>query len=285
MHLMATAPETLRTLSAMTDDASAESPAESSAPSTPVESRLPSRSVGISRQNTVSAALEAYAREQQEALTGHGPAVRMSTAGGEHSYLTSIVGMTGQQILIIAAPKSDEGEPADIQLGQRWVFRTIHHTTAVRFEGIVKSVVAGDTPHVYVELTSDIERRVVRKAARVAVSMRATLLLPTAVQALVIDLSIGGARVAIDADMTLDSGHSVMCSTTITIVDRLYALELKGLVLSREPPLANHPDIAIYRMRFDSFSDISFLALQAYLATQLVKELDSFWRLVAGPLR
>src|SRR5690606_31463384 len=142
-------------------------------PSTPKARRPLLRSMDADHQNAVSAALEAYAREQQEALGGHGPALRMSTADGERSYLTSIIGSSGQQVLIIAAPKDAGGRVADLGPGQHWVFRTIHYTTALRFEGVVKRVVDDAAPHVYVELTGEIQRRVVRKAARVAVSIRA----------------------------------------------------------------------------------------------------------------
>jgi hypothetical protein len=203
---------------------------------------------------------------------------------GDQSFLTSIVGSSGPQTLVIAAPTLPEGGPALIEPGQRWMFRTIYHTTALRFEGMIKCIVPDAAPHAYVELSGDIERRVVRKAARVAVSMHATLL-PAMVHALVLDLSIGGARFAIDADESPKIGHSVVCSTVLAIADRVYALELKGLVLSREPPAHNHPRVAVYRMRFDSLSDISFLVLQAYLSSAMTEELDGFWRLVASPPR
>ncbi len=231
-----------------------------------------------------SAALEAYAREQHEALSGSGPVVRMSTANRDQSFLTSIIGTSGERLLIVAAPKGEDGQTPDLQPGQHWVFRTIHHTTALRFEGVVKTVIADAAPHVYIELTGTIERRVVRKTPRVAVSVRATLL-PHLEHGIIIDLSIGGARLAVDASTQLEVGHPAICSTALTIADRLYSLELKGTVLEREPQMARHPQVAVYRLRFDSLSDTSILALQAYLSTTLVEELDYFWRLVAGPLR
>lgn len=232
-----------------------------------------------------SAALEACAREHERTVHGNGPAVRMSNAYGDESFLTYIAGSSGERFLIIAAPKRDDGSFADIQPGQSWVFRTIHHTTALRFEAVVKSVVNDEAPHVYVELSGTTERRVIRKAARVAVAMRATLLLPDVAHALVIDLSVGGARFAIDANVPLETGQSIVCSTALTIADRLYALDLKAVVLKQDASDPKHPHVAIYRMRFEALSDLAFLALQAYLATELVDELDYFWRLVAGPLR
>lgn len=248
-------------------------------------SRSTLRLVGGEFATASSAAIDAYARDHEKAITKNGPVVRMSTANGEQSFLTSIVGTTSQQTLIVAAPQGGDGSTPVIQPGQTWVFRTIHHTTALRFEGVVHSVVNDPIPHVYVTMSGDIDRRVVRKAARVSVSMHATLLLARPLQALVIDLSIGGARFAIDTATTLDVGQSVVCSTSLEIGDRLYALELKGTVLGREAVTPDHPEIAVYRLRFDSLPDISFLVLQAYLATHLAEELDSFWRLVAGPVR
>jgi hypothetical protein len=233
---------------------------------------------------TSSAALEVYAREQHEALSGRGPMVRMSTSDRDQSFLTSIVGSSGHAVFIIAMPKGENGRVADLQAGQRWTFRTIHQTTALRFEGIVRSVVADAEPHAYIELQGEVERRVVRKTPRVAVSVRATLV-PQHVHAIVIDLSIGGARIAIDSVTPLEVGHTLVCSTALTIADRLYALELKGTVLLREADVASHPEIAVYRVRFDSLSDTGFLVLQAYISTAVAEELDYFWRLVAGPLR
>lgn len=274
-------------------ESSESAPADEShvGPASPAEvatdkpARSPPSSTASEYHGINSAALEAYAREQESSANRKGPAVRMSSADGDESFLTSIAGSSGEKTLIIAAPKHADGRLADIQPGQNWVFRTIHHTTALRFDAVIKSVVNDEAPHVYVELSGITERRVIRKTPRVAVVMRATLLLPHVVRALVVDLSAGGARFAIDASVSLEAGQFIVCSTALTIADRLYSLELKAVVLKQEASDPRHPDVALYRMRFESLSDLAFLALQAYLATELVEELDYFWRLVAGPLR
>jgi len=249
-----------------------------------LSSRAASHSPGSESYNTNSAALEAFAREHDHLAHGKGPAVRMSSTNRDESFLSAIVGASGERILIVVAPKRPDGTLVDIQPGQRWVFRTIHHTTALRFDGVIKSVISDAEPHVYVELSGAIERRVIRKAARVAVAMRATLL-PNLAHALIVDLSVGGARFAIDASLRLEVGQSLVCSTALNVADRLYALELRGAVLKQDPPDPQHPQVAIHRMRFEALSDLAFLALQAYVSTELVEELDYFWRLVADPLR
>jgi hypothetical protein len=234
--------------------------------------------------NSGSLALENFARDREAADAIHGPTVRMTHADKNVSAVTSIIGGT-QRTLILALPTLGNGEPVAVEAGERWVFRTIHQTSALRFEGVVRAVVAGDAPHVSVGLIGEIERRVVRKATRVPVSLRASLLAAEIIHSIVLDLSVGGVRLAMAREAKIHVGETVTFSTSLMIADRLYALELKSIVVGRDPAPADHPGVAIYRIRFDSLAENSFLVLQAYLATELVDELDYFWRLVAGPLR
>lgn len=234
--------------------------------------------------NSGSLALENFARNREADDAIHGPTVRMTHADNGISALTSIIGGT-QRTLILALPTLDNGKPVSTETGERWVFRTIHQTSALRFEGIVRAVVSDDAPHVSVGLIGEIERRVVRKAARVPVSLRASLLASEVIHSIVLDLSVGGARLAMEREAKIQVGDTAIFSTSLMIADRLYALELKSVVVGRDPSPAEHPGVAIYRIRFDSLAENSFLVLQAYLATELVDELDYFWRLVAGPLR
>jgi hypothetical protein len=231
-----------------------------------------------------SLALENFAREREATEGNSGPTVRMTHEASGLSGLTSIIGGT-QRTLILAVPTLDSGAPLPTEIGQRWMFRTIHQTSALRFEGEVQAVVTGQTPHLAVGLIGEIERRVVRKAPRVPVTLRASILTPEVVHSLVLDLSVGGARLAIERGARIEPGESVLFSTSLMIADRLYALELKSTVLGEEPAPAHHPQVAIHRLRFESVSEHSFLVLQAYLATEQADELDYFWRLVAGPLR
>jgi hypothetical protein len=137
-------------------------------------------------------------------------------------------------------------------------------------------------PHLHVVVPATIERRNVRKTARVVVAVPASLLTPDAIPALIIDMSTGGARIAVDASNQLADKHSLRCALNLWILERNFALELHATVLAREPQNdTNHPDIALYRLQFDGLSDQDALALHAYLNGVLAMDMDSFWRLVA----
>jgi hypothetical protein len=226
--------------------------------------------------------LERYWQEHSAGIRRWRPALRMSRDDADESHTTTILALHDRHSLILSAPQHADGTWVSVTEGQSWVFRSLYHTTALRFQSTVLKAVLEPFPHLHVEVPQSIERRTVRKAPRISVSLHATLLTPDPVPAVVVDLSIGGARIAVETGAQLQQGHAVTSSFTVPINERVFALQLKAFVLAHEPTTdPQHPGISFYRMEFEPLADVPMLTLHAFLSGALAIDLDSFGRLIA----
>ena len=227
--------------------------------------------------------LERFARDHTAGMGRWRPSLRMSRDDAGESYATRILAVHDRHCLLLSAPVRADGTWVSVIASQNWVFRTLYHTTALRFQANVLKTVFDPFPHLHVEVPHSVERRVVRKAPRLAVSLHATLLAGEAsIPALIVDLSVGGARVAVDASVALREGQQVTFSFMLPIDERHYSLELKAGVLAREASSdPNHPDVASYRVQFEPLADVAMLTLHAFVNGLLAVDLDNFGRLIA----
>jgi hypothetical protein len=208
------------------------------------------------------------------------PSLRMSRDDAGESFAVRVLAVTERNTLILTAPMRSDGSWITVLEGQPWVFRTLYHTTAMRFQAQILKSVFDPFPHLHVVVPATIERRNVRKAARVVVAVPATLLTTDAIPALIVDMSIGGARVAVSASDVLLEKHSLRCAFSLAILERSFPLELRATVVAHETQTdPNHPDITFYRLQFESLPDQDTLTLHAYLNGVLAMDMDSFWRL------
>jgi hypothetical protein len=210
------------------------------------------------------------------------PSLRMSRDDTGEGFAVRVLAVSERNTLILTAPMRADGSWVTVIEGQPWVFRTLYHTAALRFQARVLKVAFEPFPHLHVIAPAAIERRNVRKAARVVIAVPATLLIPDSVPALVLDMSTGGARVAVCATVPLHERQTLSCAMTLPILERQFSLDLKATALARETSTdANHPDIATYRLQFEDVSDADTLTLHAYLNGVLAMDMDTFWRLIA----
>jgi hypothetical protein len=229
--------------------------------------------------------LERYMREQVKSIARWHPTLRMSATETGESFTTVLLGVHAQHHFILEAPKQADASLVDVREDDVWVFRSLHHRTALRFQARVLLVAPKPLPHLHVQLPEAVERRTVRSATRVPVALKATLMHSKTTPAMIIDLSVGGVRLAIGESSMLPVGQKIVFSIALQIQDRLYPLELSAVVRARDPAVAEHPGVAFYRMQFDFLSETAFLTLQAYLGTVVADELDSFWRMIDEPVQ
>jgi len=227
--------------------------------------------------------LTRFTNEHVKAAERWRPSLRMSRDDAGESFAVRVLAVTERNTLILTAPMRSEGSWVTVIEGQPWVFRTLYHTTAMRFQAQILKSVFEPFPHLHVVVPATIERRAVRKAARVVVTVPATLLLTTvAIPALIVDLSTGGARIAVNASDALMEKQSLRCALSLLILERNFPLELRATVVARETQSdPNHPDVAFYRLQFEELTDRDALTLHAYLNGVLAMDMDSFGRLVA----
>jgi hypothetical protein len=224
--------------------------------------------------------LERFAHEQARMAAERRPSLQMSCEGNSESYPAQIIGMQDRH-LILSMPRATSGAYVAVQEKQTWIFRTLHYTTAVRFQAPVLKRMMEPFPHLHVGLPQTIERRVVRHAPRAVVSLTATLSLPSTAPAVITNLSIGGAQIAVNAGTPVELKQGASCEVVLPVNERPIAIELACTVLARDPDDPRYPDLTFYRLQFGTLSDVQMLALLAFVSTTLAAELDRFWRAIS----
>jgi hypothetical protein len=252
-----------------------------------VSSRVPDNSAATGTDEVTDVErgdhpLTRFALEHGKLAERWRPSLRMSRDDASEGFAVRVLAVSERNTLILTAPMRSDGSWVTVIEGQPWIFRTLYHTTALRFQAHVLKVAFEPFPHLHVVAPASIERRNVRKAARVVIAVPATLLTPNAVPALVMDMSTGGARIAVSGSAPLRERQMVSCAMTLPILDRQFPLDLKATVLAREANADNnHPEVAVYRLQFEALSDADTLTLHAYLNGVLAMDMDTFWRLIA----
>jgi hypothetical protein len=91
----------------------------------------------------------------------------------------------------------------------------------------------------------------------------------------VLDLSVGGARVAVPSDRTLQAQQHCELVLQVQMINRAYPLQLRGTltsVMGTNDPA--HPDVQFVGVEFRELSDADLLTLHACVQEHLVQEAD-----------
>ncbi|MET0983884.1 MAG: flagellar brake protein [Steroidobacteraceae bacterium] len=224
--------------------------------------------------------LDKFMREHAIALAKPRPNLRMSREDGSESYPTRIIGMHDRNSMILAAPIRPDKTFVPVFDRQTWFFRALYHTTAIRFQAVVLKAVFEPFPHLHIDVPRSMERKLVRSAPRVPVCLRANIVEPSNASAVIVDLSVGGARIAVNADVVLEQQQRVRFTANVAVYQRSVALDLTGTVLPREAGEEGIADVMFHRLQFEPLDNFQLLALEAHLNSQLAIDADSFWRLV-----
>lgn len=181
--------------------------------------------------------------------------------------------------LIMTGPTTLDGSRVEIRQGETWVFRAFYAVAAVRFQAVVEEVVANPFPYFYVSHIADIDRRNVRQWPRTPTCLWASRAAePTR---LLVDLSVGGARLAVENGTSFQIGQTLLLSTTLALATGRRELSLDAVVLNRYGHSDDkHPTIEFYGIQWENVGDAQRLALHAFVQEQLCMELDRVWHVL-----
>ena len=105
---------------------------------------------------------------------------------------------------------------------------------------------------------------------------------PDSYFASVVDLSVGGARVAVDRKLELDVGHPVHLGMTIEVLGRTEELRLQAKVAAVYGVVdSRHPGIAFYGLAFEGLDERLTFMLHGYVQQQLASEYDALGQVLA----
>jgi hypothetical protein len=221
-------------------------------------------------------ALEAFARAYGGAQERSRVTLLVSPGESDKSFPVVVHGVVAaSRYLILGAPSTPDGSLIAVFKGQTLNCRWFNASSAFLFEAVITKILFDPMPLVFARLPNRVRRREVRNLPRALASMPAVIRVPGVFTAMVVDLSVGGARIAVLRDTPLLHGQEVELSIKPSVLDREYLLKLKCVVAGfmEEGPTA-HPDIVFYGLKFVDVSEGDLLIVHAHVQSSLVDETD-----------
>ena len=199
------------------------------------------------------------------------------------SYFCWVIGVSQENRgLVMTAPARPDKALAPISKGQVWFCRMFSSTSVFRFRGAILKIAFDPYPYLHILVPEVIEKRLIRQLPRALVSLQATLTVPASHFATVVDLSVGGARVAVDRKLELDVGHPVHLYLTIEVLGRAQELRLQAKVAVVYGVIdTRHPSIAFYGLAFEGLDERLTFMLHGYVQQQLASEYDGLGQILA----
>jgi hypothetical protein len=228
------------------------------------------------------AALEALLRDHADIGARSRMAMRISPGESDVVYDVNVVGVIrSKRILVLTAPTKPDGSLIAVNKGQSLTCRWFSPSTAFRFRATITRLLFEPVPLVHVELPSQAERRTVRGVPRALVALRALLRAPEDIEAVVLDLSTGGARVAVVADAALRKRQEVVLLMRPTVMHRPFELAIRCQVSGAVAAADNkHQQLAFYGLTFLDRTENNLLVLHAYVHECLAAETDVLTQLL-----
>jgi PilZ domain/Flagellar protein YcgR len=220
-----------------------------------------------------------YSNITQRARCG----VKIAPKETGESYLCWVIGVSHENRgLVMTAPARSDGALAPISKGQVWYCRMFSATTVFRFRGAILKVAYEPYAHLHILVPEVIEKQLVRQLPRALVSLGARLAVPEVHDVTVVDLSVGGARIAADKKLALEVGAAVQLVTTIEVLGRAHEMCLQAKVATAHGVAdSRHPSIVFYGLAFDALEERIVLRLHGYVQQRLASEYDGLGQVLA----
>lgn len=220
-----------------------------------------------------------YSNVAQRARCG----VKIAPKETGESYLCWVIGVSQENRgLVMTAPARPDKALAAISKGQVWYCRMFSSTSVFRFRGAILKVAFDPYPYLHILVPEVIEKRLIRQLPRALISLQATLLVPDSHFASVVDLSVGGARVAVDKKLELDVRHPVQLCIAIDVLGKTQELCLQAKVAVVYGVVdTRHPGVAFYGLAFEGLDERLTFMLHGYVQQHLAREYDTLGQVLA----
>jgi hypothetical protein len=225
-----------------------------------------------SAQSNAIAALQA---DYQHTLARASSGFRLEKGG--QALNSRVIGVSDDgHGLIMSSPSAIGAAAAELHEGEVWVFRAFYARNAIRFQGTIKSIAATPFPYFVVTDIVDIDRREVRKWPRTPSCLWASR--ANEPPRVIVDLSVGGARLAVDAHASLQQGQMVSLHAAMPTAVGRHSLSVEATVLNSYGHAdSNHPHIEFFGVRFEAMGEQQQLAIHAFVQEHIAADLDRVW--------
>jgi hypothetical protein len=225
--------------------------------------------------------LDALYSDYKDGVDGQHLSISIAKGETDKAYPVQLMGVHGQSILV-TAPVQPDGSIVPILGGQVLVCRTFQLVSAFRFTAVATRTAFEPFPHLYLQLKKDVEHRQIRGAPRARVSVRAELQTNDKLPCVICDLSIGGARIAVDiATFAIEKGKKAKLVATVEVLKSKFELQLPVTVLNSIGPTdSRHPNCTFYGLKFETPGEREGLILHGYVGEHLLSEFHSLWQML-----
>ena len=216
----------------------------------------------------------------------HRFAITMAPNETHEAYNAFVLGVH-EQSMILTAPVRPDGSLVAVTPGQTWLCRTFQVTSAFRFRSTVLKAAFEPFPHLHLEIPRHVERRKVRGGPRANVFVQGRIEGPVNAPCVVVDVGVGGCRIAVDAGVRMERGQSLKLAVKIELVSYKFELLLDSTIVGAFGATdARHPQVAFYGLKFEPLRELESLVLHGLVTGHLAAELNSLWQVLqsASPL-
>ena len=238
---------------------------------------------GVTSANASVAAVDSLANLRKDYSAQAGPRLVVTMAPNEshEAYAASLVGVH-DQVMLLTAPVKPDGSLVPVTPGQTWLCRTFQVTSAFRFRAPVLKVAFEPFPHLHLESPKQVDSRKVRGHPRASVYVPCRLASLADARGAIVDLSVSGARLAVDSSVRLVKDQALRVRASIAVIDSTFELDLKCTIAAAFGPSdTRHPRVFFYGLKFDGLSELESLVLHGYVAGHLAAELNGLWNVLS----
>lgn len=233
----------------------------------------------LDRQNSIkpNAVLDTLMRDYADIGARSRVGLRITPNDMKDSYTVSVIGVIrAKRILVLTAPLTNDGALVAVHSGQPLTCRWFSATTAFRFRAKIVRILFDPVPQVLVELPSMIERRTVRGVPRALANLRAALKSTFATDAIIVDISTSGARVAVAGNAKLKRSDELALHARPRMLNRQFELATNcQIVADFGHTDSHHPDVKFFGVEFGDMLDPTLLVLHAFVQECLAFETDA----------
>jgi hypothetical protein len=226
--------------------------------------------------------MERFARDCADQLRRRRAELMVQPVGSERKFTVEMFGLllTGRTIAVSAPANADRSLVA-VMPGALLRCRWLNPSTVFQFDAAIKKLVFEPVPMLYLGDLHAIQSRELRGLPRARAALPASLGTPSAVPALVTDLSVSGAQIALAAGPPLAVGQTVELSLQHSLFHREFMLTLNCRIAADQGALDhNHPSVHFYGLVFDAPNENQQLILHGIVQEHLAREADRLGQLL-----
>jgi len=210
-----------------------------------------------------------------------GLSINLEVTGGEgqQRYKGTLIGLVPGRTVLVNTPMLGDKRPLLLRKSQAVVCRFLSHKVVCAFRSQVVHLCTTPMHYMHLGWPSEVEVGTVRKSERVTVNLPVVIINQTktsgeGAHGAIVDLSTSGARLE-SVDPVGGVGTPILVRGKVLVghVSRLISIEALIVAEVGKFELAN--TTAAYGIEFTVLSDLDFLALQAFVNCQIIKQDDT----------